>query len=107
MNGLEYVNQNRQPTLQKRLITDAQRLYISDMEEWLRITRNAINIGTRSPAQIRDRAAGYVRHLRRVVETQEVAAEFGWTDPIFQPLAPRPIREERHWQEAGLAWTPF
>jgi len=110
MNGLEYANQNRKPgtlVFHKSLIDDAQRLYIADMEEWLRIARNAINIGTRSPDHIRSRAASYVKRLRRVVETQEIGEEYGWTDLIYQPMQPRPIREERHWQEKGLAWTPF
>lgn len=109
MNGLEMANLTRKPTLvfQKSLIEDAQRLYIADMEEWLRITRNAMNIGTRSADHIRYRASTYVAHLRRVCETQEIAEEYGWTDPVFQPLPPRPIREDRHWQEKGLAWKPF
>ena len=108
MNGLEYANQNRPtPVFQKSLIETAQRLYIADMEEWLRITRNAIVRGKRPAEAIRFRAKTYIKHLRRVSETQEVAEAYGWTDPVFQPLAPRPIREEQHWQEKGLAWTPF
>jgi hypothetical protein len=73
----------------------------------LRIARNAINIGTRSPEHIRSRAASYVKRLRRVAELQEIGADYGWTDPLFQPLEPRPIREEQHWQDKGLAWRPF
>lgn len=109
MNGLEYANQNRPMTLvfEKPVIAQCQQLQIADMEEALRVTRNAINVGRRSAIEIRQRAAAYVAHMRRVMEINEIAAEYGWTDPVFQPMAPRPFREERHWQERGMAWKPF
>lgn len=90
----------------KALFADAQRLFVSDLEEWLRCTRAAIANGKPSD-EIKRRAAIYLRKLRAVCDGEEVAAEYGWTDPLFQPRQPTPFRADRHWVEKGLQWKPF
>lgn len=85
------------------MTTDTLRYRVADLDKWVRNVRRL----NRIQADPRQSAQNYVEALRDVYELQVEARRHGAFGPLVDNLAPIPFREDRHWQEKGLAWKPF
>lgn len=88
---------------------DAAQIDIQDIKNLISYIRGGLDRGDRASVE---RNARYYRNLmRQLYMLQEMAERKGWTDPVFQPIAPLPFRfglvGVSEAERRAVEWKPY